>query len=151
MSHFELPAPARQLLPHTGAMVYIDRLVEAGEERGVCEAMLSPGHMLLDGDGRMDRAGFVELAAQSYAALKGWELVRQGLPLPIGYLVGAQGFEFLGDAFAGDRLRIETASLGTFEGFGVVMASIAREGEVLAQGKIKLFVPGTDTMEQAGA
>lgn len=139
--HNQLPAPAATLLPHEPPMVYIDRLLEADQDRGLCETRLTPGHMLLDSQGRMDRCAFIELAAQSFAALKGWEFVRQGQPFPIGFLVGAQGFECLADARMGDRLCIETVSLGTFEGFGVVRATITRDSDILAQGKIKLYVP----------
>lgn len=141
MHNTHLPAPAAALLPHEPPMVYIDRLLEADHNRGLCETSLTPGHMLLDRQGRMDRCAFIELAAQSFAAFKGWEFVRQGLPFPIGYLVGAQGFECLGDARMGDHLRIETVALGTFEGFGVVRATITRGDDILAQGKIKLYVP----------
>lgn len=145
--HDRLPASADRLLPHEPPMVYIDRLLEADEERGLCETILTAGHMLLDENGMMDRSAFIELAAQSFAALKGWEFVRRGLPFPIGYLVGAQGFECLEDARQDDRLLIETEALGTFEGFGVVRATISRNGEVLARGKIKLYVPQTGDQE----
>ena len=81
-----LPQPARILLPHQPPMVCIDRLLEAGEDRGLCEVRLVEGHTLLDAKGRLEPCGFVELAAQSVAALKGWERVRRGLPLPLGFL-----------------------------------------------------------------
>lgn len=136
-----LPMPAVALIPHQPPMVYIDHLLEADEQRGLCDARLASGHMLLEHDGRMLRCGFIELAAQTFAAVKGWEFVRQGLPFPAGYLVGVHSFSCLGDAHREDHLYIETACLGTFEGFGVVNAVITRGTSVLAQGKIKLYVP----------
>lgn len=136
-----LPQPARILLPHQPPMVCIDRLLEAGEDRGLCEVRLVEGHTLLDAKGRLEPCGFVELAAQSVAALKGWERVRRGLPLPLGFLVGVQDFVCSGAARVGDTLRIETVSLGVFEGFGVVRAHITRGETVLAQGRIKLYTP----------
>lgn len=145
--HDRLPASAARLLPHEPPMVYIDRLLEADDERGLCETILTAGHMLLDDHGTMERSAFIELAAQSFAALKGWEFIRRDLPFPIGYLVGAQGFECLDDARQNDRLLIETVALGTFEGFGVVRATITRDGDVLARGKIKLYVPQAGDME----
>ena len=136
-----LPQPARILLPHQPPMVYIDQLLEADADRGLCEVLLAEGHMLLDGEGRMNPCGFVELAAQSVAALKGWECVRRGRPLPLGFLVGVQDFECPGTAHAGNMLRIETVSLGVFEGFGVVQACITRGDAILARGRIKLYAP----------
>jgi predicted hotdog family 3-hydroxylacyl-ACP dehydratase len=140
----ELPAPAEPFLPHAGLMVYIDRLLEADGDRGLCETTLARGHMLLDAAGCMERSGFIELGAQAFAAHKGFEFTCQGLPFPIGYLVGVQGFECLKDAYMGDLLHIETECLGTFEGFGVVRAVIRRNNTILAQGKIKLYVPAPD-------
>ncbi|WP_462323815.1 ApeP family dehydratase [Desulfoplanes sp.] len=144
-----LPAPADQFLPHQPPMVYIDTLIAAEGDEGVCGTTLAPGHMLLDGAGRMERAGFVELGAQTFAAHKGYEFTRRGLPFPIGYLVGIQGFECREDAREGDRLTIATTCLGTFEGFGVVQAVISRNSTVLARGKIKLYVPPTENMDDA--
>ena len=142
-----LPTPAESLLPHSFPMVYIDRLLEAGDDRGLCEVHLTSDHMLLNARGRMDRAGFIELAAQGFATLKGWGFVCQGLPFAIGYLVGVQGFEFQGDACVGDVLLVETVELGVFESFSVVRVMITREGVALAQGKIKLYVPDAGDQE----
>ena len=58
-----LPQPARILLPHQPPMVCIDRLLEAGEDRGLCEVRLVEGHTLLDAKGRLEPCGFVKLAA----------------------------------------------------------------------------------------
>ena len=149
MNHPILPSSAEQFLPHCAPMVYVDTLVSAEGDDGVCETTLAPGHMLLDEEGRMERAGFVELGAQAFAAHKGYEFTCRGLPFPIGYLVGIQGFECLGDAYEGDRLTIATTCLGTFEGFGVVRAVISRNSQVLAQGKIKLYVPPSHDRDPA--
>jgi predicted hotdog family 3-hydroxylacyl-ACP dehydratase len=130
-------------------MVYIDTLVAAQGDDGVCETTLAPGHMLLGDDGCMERAGFVELGAQAFAAHKGYEFTCRGFPFPIGYLVGIQGFTCMEDAHEGDRLTIATSCLGTFEGFGVVQAVISRDSKVLAQGKIKLYVPPIENMGHA--
>ena len=139
----ELPAPAEPFVPHRAPMVYIDRILDVQGDRGVCETTLAPGHMLLDAQGCMERSGFIELGAQAFAAHKGFAFARMGMPFPIGYLVGVQGFICSGDASQGDRLIIETESLGTFEGFGVVRAVVRRDDTVLAEGKIKLYVPPT--------
>lgn len=147
MSALSLPAPAENLLPHSFPMVYIDRLLEADGDRGLCEVQLTFDHMLVNAQGRMDRAGFIELAAQGFATLKGWGFACQGIPFSIGYLVGVQGFEFQGDACVGDVLQVETVELGVFESFSVVRAMITREGVVLAQGKIKLYAPDDGDQE----
>lgn len=141
MRNIELPTPAEPLLPHCGTMSLIDTLLSSEDGRGRCRTTLRKGHPLLGDDGLMDRCGFVELGAQAHAASEGYHLACAGLPFPVGYLVGVQGFECLADAREGDELTIDTESLGTFDGFGVVLATITRGDETLAQGRIKLYVP----------
>ncbi len=150
MRNIELPTPAEPLVPHCGTMSLIDTLLVAEEGRGLCRTTLCKGHLLLGDDGLMDRCGFVELGAQAHAVSEGYHLARAGLPFPVGYLVGVQSFECLADAREGDELTIETESLGTFEGFGVVQATIRRGEETLAQGRIKLYVPEARTDDAEG-
>lgn len=140
MKSIALPAPAENFLPHSAPMAYIDRLLEGDDVRGLCETRIDPGHMLVDEAGRLDRAAFIELAAQGFAALKGWHYLCREKPYAIGYLVGVQSFECFGDAHAGDVLLIETVETGVFDSFSVVEAAITRDGETLCQGKLKLYI-----------
>jgi len=145
--NLSLPATADDFLPHAQPMVFIDRLLECDDERGLCELQLTSAHIFVDAQGRMDRACFVELAAQSFAAVKGWKLACQGAPFTSGFLVGVQAFECLDDARIGDLLQIETIELGGFDGYTVVRATINRGGETIAGGKIKLYVPASETQD----
>ena len=145
MKTLSLPAKADEFLPHAFPMVFIDRLLEAEDERGLCELRLTSAHIFVDAQGRMDRACYVELAAQSFAAVKGWKFARQGESFSSGYLVGVQAFECLDDARIGDLLQVETIELGAFDGYTVVCATINRGGETIAKGKIKLYVPASET------
>ncbi len=151
MKTLSLPAIAAHFLPHDFPMVFIDRLLEANGERGLCEVQLTSAHIFVDAQGLMDRACYVELAAQSVAAVKGWHLACQGAPVSSGFLVGVQAFECLDDAKTGDVLRIETIELGAFDGYTVVRATIIRGDETIAQGKIKLYVPASETHDNGAA
>jgi predicted hotdog family 3-hydroxylacyl-ACP dehydratase len=145
MKIVSLPAKADHFLPHAFPMVFIDRLLEADGERGLCDLQLTSAHIFVDSQGRMDRTCYVELAAQSFAAVEGWKLVCQGARFSSGFLVGVQAFECLDDARIGDLLQIETIELGGFDGYTVVRATINRGEETIAQGKIKLYVPASET------
>ena len=147
MKTISLPAKADHFLPHAFPMVFIDRLLEAEDERGLCELQLTSAHIFVDAQGRMDRACYVELAAQSFAAVKGWKFACLGEPFSSGYLVGVQAFECLDDASIGDLLHIETMELGGFDGYTVVRATINRGGKTVAEGKIKLYVPASETQD----
>ena len=148
MKSSPLPAPAESLLPHSRPMAYIDRLLETNDGRGLSETRLGPDHMLVDEDGRLDRVAFIELAAQCFAAQKGWNYLTREIPTSIGYLVGVQGFECFADARAGDLLLIETVENGVFDGFSVVEATITRGSETLCQGKLKLYIPENETADE---
>jgi len=147
MNTLSLPAKAVHFLPHDFPMVFIDRLLEADGERGLCELQLTSGHIFVDAEGRMDRTCYVEIAAQSFAAVKGWKLACQGALFSSGFLVGIQAFECLDDARIGDLLQIETIELGGFDGYTVVRATINRGGETIAGGKIKLYVPASEIQD----
>lgn len=147
MKIVSLPAKADHFLPHAFPMVFIDRLLEVDGERGMCELQLTSAHVFVDAQGRMDRTCFVELAAQSFAAVKGWKLACQGSPFSSGFLVGVQAFECLDDARIGDLLQIETLEIGGFDGYTVVRVTINRGGDTIARGKIKLYVPASETQD----
>ncbi|CAK7039179.1 MAG: hypothetical protein DELT_00707 [Desulfovibrio sp.] len=144
-----LPAPVSDLLPHEGKMRCIDTLVHEEGDSAVAEVTLNPGHALVS-NGIMDRAGFIELAAQTAGARQGYVRKKRNLPPGPGFLVGAQDFVFFTDAYEGDTLEIFVRLTGEFQGVSVVAASVRRGGEELAAGKLKVFEPPAE-VSAAGA
>ena len=67
-----LPIDAELLVPHRRPVCMIDRLVEYRDESGVVEALIHSGNLLVGEDGVLDRAAYMELIAQAYAAFKGY-------------------------------------------------------------------------------
>lgn len=122
-------------------MLLIDTLVASHDGGGVAQSILPKDCIVADVSGRIDPIAFIELMAQTYAAVKGWEITQAGKEFPIGYLVGVQKFESLSPCFTDEMLTIEVATVGEFEGFAVVEGIVRRNETVLAQGKIKLWVP----------
>lgn len=141
MSAPQLPASAVDFVPHRPPMLLVARLLEADGGNGLVDAELGPDCPFLDAAGRFEPAGFVELCAQAYAAVKGYEFKRAGMPFGAGFLVGVQGFAVLGGAARGDVLRVEVRTTGTFEVFAVVQGTVTRGSETLAEGRIKLYAP----------
>lgn len=135
-----LPAPAADLLPHEGRMCCIDTLLHEEGDNAVAAVVLQPGHALVT-DGTLDRAGFIELAAQTAGARQGYVRKKKNLPPGAGFLVGAQEFVFAHDAHTGDALEIFVELTGEFRGVSVITASIRRGNEELARGKLKVFEP----------
>ncbi|MDR3073557.1 MAG: hypothetical protein LBV01_02380 [Deltaproteobacteria bacterium] len=144
-----LPADVASLLPHQGRMRCIDMLLEENGDRAVAGVTLREGHALLT-DGILDRAGFIELAAQAAGARQGYVRLGMGLGPGPGFLVGAQDFCFLKDARVGDDLTIAIRLTGELHGLSVVVVSVHRGSEELASGKLKLYEPSPAAPEGNG-
>lgn len=125
-------------------MVCIDALLSASATRAEASACLGPDHILLHG-GELTEAGYVELAAQTVGAMKGYLETGLGIPVKEGVLAAAQGFSFSGQAAKGDTVRVLVTLTAEVAGVSLVEAVILREGDdgpaLLASGKLKLFVP----------
>lgn len=138
------PVPAHTIIPHRNAMLLIDSLTRSGQGEGVVEAHLGTTSAAVDDSGTLSPFIHVELIAQAYAAVKGWEIIQAGLEVPVGYLVGVQKFEVHETAEADDPLKIHVATIGEFEGFAVVQGTVTRNNTPVAGGKIKVWVPEED-------
>ena len=91
-------------------------------------------------DGTLEPVVFVELIAQSYAAIKGYEDTLNGVSVREGFLVGGRRVKLLSKAHVGDRLTIDIETSGHLEGFCVVDGVVRRDEEILAEGSIKLWI-----------
>lgn len=134
------PFEARALLPHAGPMCCIDTLLASSKTGATAEVLLAPGHSLLRGE-TLDGAGYVELAAQTAGAMQGYDLYIQKLPPKPGFLVGVQDFLIHEEARAGDTLRVTVALTAELAEVSVLSAEVFRDGSLLAEGKLKVFVP----------
>ncbi len=137
-----LPMPAEALIPHRLPMRLVDTLISYGDAAGVVEARPAADCILVDADGALDEAAFVELLAQGYAVIKGYDDKLQGKDVSEGYLVGVRKLRVTGRARAGERLLVRIRTVGTFEGFAVAEGKIERAAETIASGSIKLWIVG---------
>ncbi|WP_320172122.1 3-hydroxylacyl-ACP dehydratase [Maridesulfovibrio sp.] len=139
----QLPVNAEKLLPHRGTMLLIDKVLTAGDRAGTVSAVLDGKSISRDSDGRIQPVFYIELVAQAYAAVCGYEFISKGLAVPEGFLVGVQNFEiYKADSPGTDsELLISVSTIGEIYGFAVVEGSVSQDGKPLAGGQIKLFVP----------
>ncbi|MFW5501551.1 MULTISPECIES: 3-hydroxylacyl-ACP dehydratase [unclassified Maridesulfovibrio] len=146
-----LPMQAEKLLPHRGQMLLLDSVLTVEEGAGTTLADLSTKCIAKGKDGNVLAPFYIELLAQTYAAVCGYRLKSLGQPVPEGYLVGVQKFQINPQKtadFTSNELLISVQTVGDFDGFAVVEGSISREGKTLAEGKIKLFVPQDESMAE---
>ena len=140
-----LPSPAAPFAPQKAPMFLVDTLLSVTGGDAVAEACVRKEWPFVDDSGALDDLAFLELIAQTFAAVRGYSASDSSSR--VGYLVGAKHLRILGQARAGDRLRIRVSPVGEIGGFVVVQGEVHANDELLASGQIKVFVPqeGSET------
>lgn len=142
-----LPMPAERLIPHRPPMRLVDTLLSFADGCGETEACPAAGSILADRSGELDRVALVELIAQSYATVRGYDDLLNGRPVRKGFLVGIRKLRLTGTAFAGERLVTAIRTIGTFDGFALAEGEIVRRDECIARATIKLWIVDEDAPE----
>jgi predicted hotdog family 3-hydroxylacyl-ACP dehydratase len=145
MNDLTLPLPAEAFIPHRPPMRLVERLLSYADGAGEVEAILGADSILVNADGTLDAVALVELLAQGYAVVKGYDDRLQGKAVSEGYLVGVRKMRVSGCARAGERLSIRIRTVGSFEGFAVVEGEIENASEIIASGTLKLWIVGGAT------
>lgn len=138
-----LPMPAETFIPHRSPMRLVETLLSYGAAAGTIEANFPSDSLLADGEGTIDQVALVELLAQGYATIKGYDDLVNGKEISKGYLVGIKKLRVPGQVKAGEPLLVHIRTIGSFEGFAVAEGDIERDGEIVASGTIKLWIVGT--------
>ena len=136
----KFPIAAASLLPHAGPMCCIDTLLASSKKAACAMVTLFPDHSLLRG-GVLDEAAYLELAAQTAGAMQGYDDHIRGCPPKPGFLVGVQDFHIHGEARVGDILHIDVTLTAELAEVSVLSATVRRDIELLAEGRLKVFVP----------
>jgi predicted hotdog family 3-hydroxylacyl-ACP dehydratase len=88
----------RTLLPHSGQMVLLERLLSVADETLSAEVRLHPGSVLAGEAGVGAWVG-IEYMAQAIAAHAGWLAQQRGEPVKVGMLLGTRKYVASVDAF----------------------------------------------------
>jgi predicted hotdog family 3-hydroxylacyl-ACP dehydratase len=148
MKNFELPLSARELIPHRETMLLIGQLLSYDRKQGsgrisVC---LSPETIFCD-CGVSGAADFLEevvvleMMAQSYACLRGYEDRLAGCPPSLGFLVGVRHFVSHRRVAIGTELTIEVVTTIQLDDFFIADAAVKSEAETVAAAELKIWVP----------
>ena len=96
----------RTLVPHSGTMVLLDRLVSVGDEILCAEVVIASDTLFCDASGVGGWIG-VEYMAQAVAAFAGYEAQLRGESVRVGFLLGSRRYECSRSNFAiGSKLHI---------------------------------------------
>lgn len=138
-----LPMPVDEIIPQDAPMRVVDTLVSIGEREAVVELTVRDDSPLLDGGGRLDGAAYLEIMAQSAAAMNGFRARSNGNGSKEGFLLGARKLEILASARVGDTLRVAVHKRARLDSFGIIASTVSRDNEVIARGEIKVWAPET--------
>ena len=144
-TELRLPMPAEHFVPHRGRMLLVGDLVECGNDRAEARACFSEDSPFVDSSGLVHELALVELIAQTYAAMRGYEVLRARQPMLTGYLVGVSETSVIGCLRAGEICGVRVHTKGVFAMFAVADGEVRRGDDVLVRGVIKTYeVPRRD-------
>lgn len=136
--------PIRELVPHSGAMVLLDRVLSADAENLCAEVAIHAGSVFYEATsaGVGSWVG-IEYMAQAIAAHAGYLARLAGAPVKIGFLLGARRYEAQLPLFVeGSVLQVHVQqALQGENGLGAFECRIEMAGAVLAQATITVFQP----------
>jgi len=140
-----LPQPAREFLPHRPPMQLVDRLLAVDSGEGLLEVVPGPGNPLLGKDGELDGVALIELIAQGYAAIQGYEDRCAGRPPGRGFLVGIRRAELFAPARLGECLQVRVRTQARVDAFAMIEGEVRSGAALLASAALKLWLPGETT------
>jgi len=134
--------PIAEVVPHSGDMSLLDRMIELDAERIVCTAVIRAGGLFNGADGGFPAWAGVELMAQSVAAWAGAHALNEQRPIRLGFLLGTRQYECNVDSFpVGCALRIEAQRAFHDEnGMGSFACRIEAPG-IEANARLSVFSP----------
>ena len=131
-----------RLLPHRGAMRWVDRLLHSDPDSVAVETVLRADHPLADAQGVPAFAG-IELMAQSIAVWAGCRALNRGEAIRPGFLLGSRRYTCERSHFDFDiPYRIEArCELFGDNGLGMFACRILDGMDVIASANVSVFEP----------
>jgi predicted hotdog family 3-hydroxylacyl-ACP dehydratase len=131
--------PIEEVLPHSGRMVLLTRIVSHTDRRTTCVVEISPASTFADADGGVPAWVAVEYMAQCVAAHGGLRARAAGDPVTPGFLLGSRSIALHTERFLpGQRLEVEAAHVwGEHDFFSFACAvRDAATGATLVEGTL---------------
>jgi predicted hotdog family 3-hydroxylacyl-ACP dehydratase len=130
------------LVPHSGRMLLLDAVLDAGAETLCAQVTIRPDSMFCGVEGVASWVG-IEYMAQAVAAHAGYLEREKNEPARIGFLLGSRRYETACAAFAvGSVLRVEVQRLLVAEnGLGSYDCRILQDDATLASARLNVFQP----------
>ena len=151
MGNLELPLPAHDLIPHRKTMLLIEALLayDQGAGAGIILGGSRSGSVFTVEDDKnegalLEEVVLLEMMAQAYACLRGYEDRLAGLPPSMGFLVGVRHLICHRRVRVSEEVTIEVATTAQVETFFLAEAVVKVADERVAEAELKIWLPPED-------
>lgn len=136
------PYAIETLLPQSGAMVLVDKVVEAGESHIVVELTVRDDGLFSGTNHTVPAWVGLEYMAQAVAAYSGYQRKRRGLEIDLGFLLGTRFYSCsVGEFACGARLTVRAEKIIEAANDMVVFDCSLKGNDVEASSKLNLLMP----------
>lgn len=134
--------PFESLLPQTGDMCLLDRLLAVDEESARAEFTVREDSLFALADGSVPAWVGLEYMAQAIAAWSGYHYLRHGEQIRLGLLLGTRHFESQVASFAcGGILTVSIARQFEAANDMSVFECVIEHGEPIARASLNVLLP----------
>ena len=148
MKKLDLPWPAHDLIPHRKTMLLIDTLLAYDQGTGVGTILGGSKSGLVfaveDEKGEealLEEVVLLEMMAQAYACLRGYEDRLAGRPPGMGFLVGVRHFNCHRRVGISEEVMIEVATTTQVDAFFLAQAVVKVAHATVAEAELKIWLP----------
>jgi len=130
----------KDLIPHRGRMLLIDRISSVTEKTLCCKSIVRLDNPFLR-DGLLETHALIEYMAQAMAALVGCQdRVDEGSGPNMGFLVSARGVEIAETAIRpGDEIEVHVRDEGRMIEYGNFQGEVLHKGERVCNGMLSFY------------
>lgn len=134
--------PLTAFVPHRAPMLLLSELESFSSEEARATAAVRDDNPFLRPDGKLERVAYAEIMAQCFAAGAGANLLAAGGACAgWGYLAALRDVTVHADAHVGQRLDVLVRVSARLGEIAVVDGEVHAEGQLLATGQFKIFMP----------
>jgi predicted hotdog family 3-hydroxylacyl-ACP dehydratase len=137
-----VPWSVPELVPHSGPMLLLDDVLEAGPGWVTAGVRIAEDSLFFEPGAGMPCWLGLEYMAQTIALYSGLQARRAGRPVPIGLLLGSRRYQAMTDHFPlGSYLRVHVREEWYDGQMGVFECSIEEDERRLAHARLNVFLP----------
>jgi predicted hotdog family 3-hydroxylacyl-ACP dehydratase len=155
MGNIELPLPAHDLIPHRKTMLLIETLLayDQGAGAGTIFGGTKSGSLFAvedeEGEGALvEEVVLLEMMAQAYACLRGYEDRLAGRPPGMGFLVGVRRLVCHRRVGISEEVTINVATTAQVETFFLAEAVVKVAHEKVAEAELKIWLPPQEDSQE---